>query len=397
MKTHLVSGALVVIVLVLVLVFHPYIFAKIADPLSIFDFGNTKVATANIQVKTLPPEVIHLPTPVPLKGLYMTGWIAGIPSLRNSRVIKLIDSTELNAVVIDIKDYSGRISFEVEHPTLNAVGAFERRIPSINALIKELHDKNIYIIGRISVFQDPWLAKKWPDVAIRRASDGGIWIDKNGISWVDPGSKKVWDYNLALAKEAYAKGFDEINFDYVRFASDGNMQNIRYPLSQGKAKDVVIESFFSYITSEMRKSTKAVLSADLFGLTTTIKDDMNIGQVIEKAAAHFDYICPMVYPSHYPRGYNKFSNPADHPYEIVHYAMINAVERFSTGNMKPSQLRPWLQDFNMGAVYTPAMVRAQIKATYDAGLTSWLLWNAANIYSPGALLPESVVTASRKK
>ena len=397
MKTHLLTLGVVIIIGLIIALFHPLIFANLQNPMTSIWPGTTANVTQNIQEQVVTPDVIHLPTPVPLKGLYMTSWVAGIQSLRNSRVVNLIDKTELNAVVIDIKDYSGRISFAVEHPTLNAVGAFERRIPSINALIKELHDKNIYIIGRISVFQDPWLAKKWPDIALRRASDGGIWADRNGLSWVDPGSKKVWDYNIALAKEAYAKGFDELNFDYVRFASDGNMKNIVYPISQGKPKDIVIESFFSYLSKEMRESTDAVLSADLFGLTTTITNDMNIGQVIEKAAPHFDFICPMVYPSHYPRGFNKYSNPADHPYEIVHYAMTHAVERLSTGNMKASQLRPWLQDFNMGAVYTPAMVRAQIKATYDSGLTSWLLWNAANMYTPGALVHDGVATANRKK
>ena len=198
-------------------------------------------------------------------------------------------------------------------------------------------------------------------------------------------------YAVVLAREAYSIGFDEINFDYIRFPSDGDMADIYFPFSEqfihqdtGWGKAGVLRGFFSYLKRELKKDS-ITISADLFGMTTTNKDDLNIGQVLEDALPNFDYIAPMVYPSHYPPTFIGFANPAEKPYEVVKYSMDEAVRRAST---TPLKLRPWLQDFDLGAVYTPEMVRAQIQAVYDSGLTSWMLWDAANTYTQGALLPE---------
>jgi len=214
-----------------------------------------------------------------------------------------------------------------------------------------------------------------------------VWKDGKGISWLDPGATEVWDYLVEIGREAHRIGFDELNFDYIRFPSDGNMNDIAYPYSKDRPKPLVIKDFNAYIREKLG-STGAVLSADLFGMTTTNKDDLNIGQVLENAFPYFDYIAPMVYPSHYPAGFNGYKNPAQKPYEIIKYSMDKAVARAITATTSPLKLRPWLQDFSLGAVYTPEMVRAQIQATYDAGLTSWLLWNASNRYTVGALEKE---------
>jgi len=334
--------------------------------------------------------VVHLKTPSPLKAIYLTGWTAGSVS-RRGKLIDLIDATELNAVVIDIKDYTGRVSFPIDNPTLKALGSSEKRIADLKTLIKQLHDKNIYIIGRISVFQDLYLVSKYPEWAVKKDSEPtAVWKDYKGLTWLDAGARGVWDYVVLLAKESYALGFDELNFDYIRFPSDGNMRDIYYPWSDGYEKPEVLREFFSYLHDKL-KLTGAVLSADLFGMTTTNTDDLNIGQVLEVALPYFDYISPMVYPSHYPPTFIGLGNPAAHPYEVVRYSLNAAYMRSST---TPQKIRPWLQDFDLGAIYTAEMVRKQIQATYDAGFNSWMLWDAANHYTPSALLGNDATTTN---
>lgn len=327
--------------------------------------------------------VTHINTPSRVKAIYMTNWVAGNKRLRNP-LIKMADETEINSIVIDIKDYTGRIAFEVSDPLLKAYGAYENRIPDVKELIEELHNKNIYVIGRISVFQDHYMVGKRPELAVKRKSDGAVWKDFKGISWLDAGSKDVWDYIVALAKESYLVGFDELNFDYIRFPSDGNMKDIYYPWSNNRPKTEVLKEFFSYLRDKL-DNLGAPLSADLFGMTTTNTDDLNIGQNLESALEYFDYVAPMVYPSHYPADFNGFPNPANEPYKMVKFAMSSAVGRAIKASTTPSKLRPWLQDFNLGATYTASMVRAQIQATYDTGLDSWMLWNASNRYTISAL------------
>ena len=326
---------------------------------------------------------VHIPTPEPVRGIYMTSWVAGTKDWRE-KLVKMIDETELNSLVIDVKDYSGRISFEVSDPELKEIGAVENRIPDIAEFIENLHRRNIYVIARISVFQDPYFVKKRQDLAIKR-KDGSIWKDYKGLSWLNPASVEVWDYTIKIAKEAESVGFDELNFDYIRYPSDGNMKDIILPLSDGAAnKAESIRMFFAYLEKELRP-LKIPLSADLFGLTTWNYDDLNIGQILEYAAPYFDYICPMVYPSHYPSGFQNYANPAKYPYEIIYSAMTKASARLLAATSTPSKLRPWLQDFDLGADYTAEMIRKEKQAVYDAGLDSWLLWDAGNKYTRGAL------------
>ncbi len=205
---------------------------------------------------------------------------------------------------------------------------------------------------------------------------------------MDPTSQEVWDYNIAIAQDALSRGFDEINFDYIRFPTDGNLGVLSYPLYKGKTlKADEIEKFFAYMDEHMHKDQKVKISADLFGLSTVNKDDLGIGQVIESAFAHFDYIDPMVYPSHYATGFIGYKSPASYPYEVVKYSLDHAMARLQAGNYR-GQLRPWLQDFNLvGVNYYAKEVRAQIQATYDAGVTDgWLIWNAGNVYTTAAFI-----------
>lgn len=370
------------------------------------------------------PPVVHLPTPEPLRAIYMTSCVAGTPAFREA-LVKLVEETELNSLVIDIKDYSGYLSFIPKDETLREFVSPRCAAPDMKEFVKTLHDKGIYVIGRITVFQDPVFTKKRPDLAVKKRSDDSPWHDYKGLSFTDPGAKEVWVHHVLIAKEAYGIGFDELNFDYIRFPSDGPMHDIAFAWSGNRDKSEVLEDFFAYL-SEQLKSTQTspkamageagdgpVISADLFGMTTTNMDDLNIGQILEKTAPYFDYISPMVYPSHYPPRFNGFANPNHYPYEVVKFSMDSAIKRFlatttavalrgvapaATSSVpwlypkKPwpiQKLRPWLQDFDYGGNYDIREVQAQMQAVYDAGLTSWMLWAPSNRYTRGALLPAS--------
>jgi hypothetical protein len=365
--------------------------------------------------------VTHIATPASVKAIYMTSWVAGTPSLR-AKLLILLETKEVNAVVIDVKDYTGKISFTVNNPQLKAYGADTPRIADIDSLIATLHAHGIYVIGRIASFQDPYMVQHSPQLAVKSISTGKPWEDKKGIPWIDAGATPDWQYLALIAKEAYARGFDEVNYDYIRFPTDGNMADISYPYTASTTpKHVVIRNFFSYLHDALAKGgpngEKIPFSVDIFGLTTVAQGDMGIGQEIDDALQYADYVSPMVYPSAFAAGSDGFSIPAEHPYDIISYSMGSAVTRAealskslsladtsssssiystapttasSTVSSDPtaSKLRPWLQDFSLGTTYTPAMVRQQIQATYDVGISSWMLWNAGNNYSSSALLPK---------
>ena len=328
--------------------------------------------------------VWHIKTPDEVKGIYMTSWVASTNSIREG-LVKIIEDTEINSVVIDIKDYTGKIAFLMKNPKVLEIGSSENRIKDMEEFIEELHAKNVYVIGRIAVFQDPYLTKVRPDLAVKRSDGITNWKDYKGMAWLDPCSKEVWEYAIAIAREAESVGFDELNFDYVRFPSDGNMKDIKYPHCDATlTKPDLLENFF-YNLKKGLSDLKVPISADLFGMVATNLDDLNIGQVLERAEPYFDYLSPMVYPSHYPDGYNNFANPATKPYEVIKISMDSAVKRLLAASSSPFKLRPWLQDFDLGANYDAVMIRKEKQAVYDAGLNSWLLWSPSNRYTVGAL------------
>lgn len=377
---------------------------------SFFVFGNNTASyvseepgTSNLESREGGPEprienresVTHIETPEPMKAVYMTACAAATPSFRE-HLLNLIDTTEFNSIVIDIKDYSGTISIPTDLKGKDANGC---RVSDMKEFVELLHSKGVYVIGRVTVFQDPFYSSRHPELAVKKASDGSVWKDYKGLSFIQVGARPYWDYIVELAYQSYDTGFDEINFDYVRFPSDGNMKDIAFPLSEGKSKPEALQEFFEYLNGKM-KARGIVMSADLFGMTTTNTDDLNIGQVLEKALPYFDYIAPMVYPSHYPKGFNGWGNPNTIPYEIVNYSMQTAVDRVNAmknasttppeiaEKLSPLQLRPWLQDFDYGGDYGISEIHEQIDATYDAGLTSWYIWDPANRYTPGAYMRE---------
>ncbi len=334
-------------------------------------------AVINSQLSN-PPKII--------KAVYVTSSSAG-----SQEYIKYLDNlfktTEINAVVIDIKNYSGKTTIS----------------DNLANLVKELHNKGIYVIARIVVFEDEALIKARPDLAIYdklKTTDPKnpvLWVDNHNLSWVDPASKEAWDYNISIAKDAVNHGFDELNFDYIRFPSDGKVEDMGFPFWDKKTSmHLIIKEFFQ----KLRESLPGVkLSADLFGYSAVATDDMGIGQVLEDSFDYFDYISLMVYPSHYRNGFRGYSNPAEHPYEVIKYSMQEALRKQTeyynklqiAGEkdiMNKSKFRPWLQDFNMGATYNAEMVKAEIKATTDVlgdNFNGFMLWNPYNVYTVGAI------------
>lgn len=328
-------------------------------------------------------SVPHIETPSEVRALYMSAWVAATPNVRKN-ILNIISNTSINSIVIDIKDATGRVSFLVDDPVLNQLGSPRNLIRDIQPFLKELHEKNIYVIGRISVFQDDYMTKHKPEWAIKSKSTGNPWKDKKGLAFLDPTNKEVWDYTIRIAKASYEVGFDEINFDYIRFPSDGNISDISYPTSEGTKVDA-IEHFFQGLHDGL-KDTSITTSADLFGMTTNNTDDLGIGQVLERSFPYFDFIAPMIYPSHYPKGFHGIANPAEKPYQVITIAMKKGVERAIVAGYGPEKFRPWIQDFNLGAVYTQSMVQDQIRALSELGITSFMSWDPANKYTQGAYL-----------
>jgi hypothetical protein len=325
-------------------------------------------------------------SPETVKAIYVTSWSASTERYIDY-IINLAKTTEINGVVIDLKDWSGYVAYDTALPAVAEYGAKSVRIRNIKSLIERLHQEGIYLIARISVFQDPLLALARPELAIRsQENPASLWLDRSGLAWIDPAAKEAWDYNIAIAQEAVALGFDEINFDYIRFPSDGNLKDMSFLVwDENSLQHIILKEFFAYLRQQM---PEAVLSVDLFGLSTVNFDDLGIGQIIEDAFEYFDYVCPMVYPSHYAPGFLGYANPANYPYEVVKYSLDMASARLSVFNQARAKLRPWLQDFDLGAVYNASMVKSQITATYEAtgdNFSGFMLWNPSNVYTLEAL------------
>lgn len=391
---------------------------------------DTTATTAPIEVDTR-PIVTHVPQPAAVKAIYMTSCVVGTPSFRDS-VVAVAKRTEVNTIVIDIKDFSGTLSYKPANEFWQAGWESSRcGARDMKEFIASLHDANIYVIGRITVFQDPFNAERHPEWAVKRSDRTTVWRDHKGLAFIEVGAKEYWDKIIDLSIDAYATGFDELNYDYVRYPSDGNMADATFPLAEateyGKSKPANLEAFFAYLHTALtdekrfaavrhvntgREKTIPWTSADLFGMTTTNTDDLSIGQVLERAVPYFDVIAPMVYPSHYPMDYIGLGDPNNHPYEIVYHAMSVGVRRLTAtttpveafthtriGTTTPalyskpvypaSKLRTWIQDFDYGGDYDAADVRAQFKASYDAGVQSWMIWAPSNRYTESALLPET--------
>jgi hypothetical protein len=364
----------------------------------------TIMAPTNVVPPPAPPA--HATMPKEVRGFYMTSNTAGSAKLRHN-LFEYAKRNDLNTVVIDIKDSDGNLAFGTQDPALQEAVHARPTISNLDAVLTEAKSYGLYTIARQFVFQDPAYAQRHPDQAVLGA-DGKVWQDYKGISWVDPAAQKAWSYNMEVSVEAYRRGFDEIQFDYIRFPSDGKLSTIHYAVWDGKKpKEEVIGDFFRYMHQELEVRRQITISFDLFGFATWYRDfDMGIGQLLTNALPNSTAVSAMVYPSHYPPGTLKYANPADHPYEIVQYSLAkansltddyqaacaNGIAKFvvSASGTQPviampcgvtlARERPWLQAFDIGAVYTKDLINAQIKAARDENAGGWLLWNARNVY-----------------
>jgi hypothetical protein len=316
---------------------------------------------------------------VPVKGVYVTSYAASSSELLN-RTIALADKTEINAFVIDVKDDLGFVTYKADVPLAKENGLIDARIKDIDALVAKLRQHNIIPIARVVCFKDSKLAEKLPETAVKW-EDGSNWTDFKGLSFTNPYNREVWEYLVQVAEDAARHGFREIQFDYVRFPSDGKISEAVYP-GENSSKEDAIAAFLAFAKPRLEKLGVWV-SADVFGLTVHVKDDMGIGQQVEKISQNVDIVCPMVYPSHYDNGSYGIDSPNKDPYNTVVKAMKDTKERLAgTGAMG----RPWLQDFSLlGVKYGVAEVKAQIKAAEEMGFTEWILWNASVSYTEGAL------------
>lgn len=341
----------------------------------------------------LPPLEQEENPAVKARGLYLTGNTAGRPQ-KLAELVQLIEDTELNAVVIDVKNDHGVMSYKSEIQIVQDVKANQALpIKDIKGLLEDLKSRGIYTIARIVVFKDPHLPEQKPEWAIQSKS-GGIWRDRKGVAWVNPYNKQVWDYNIAIAKEAALMGFQEIQFDYVRFPENAARvdREADYPGNEGRTKDEAIEQFLIY-AQEQLEMYNVHLAADTFGvIATSWGDSDRIGQTWEKIAPNVEYNCPMIYPSHYGQGYFGFAVPDARPYDTVYRALTDAIKR-NASLEKPAIIRPWLQSFTATWVkgyipYRAPEVRAQIDAALKLGIDEYLIWNPGNNYIREAFLTQ---------
>ncbi len=335
--------------------------------------------------------------PVKVKGLYVTGPSAGNSTM--DTILHLADTTEINAVVIDVKNDSGYITFNVDHPIVQEIDADRNYIKDIRKLMDTLYEHDVYPIARIVAFKDPQLAENKTDYAIHN-KDGSVWKYKN-IAWLNPYNEDTWEYIVDMAKIAADVGFKEIQFDYIRFEATKYLDGAYFGnIDPDKTRRDAILEFVDYAMAEL-KPLGVVVSADVFGTIIASEiDSKTIGQEYIEMAKRLDVICPMVYPSHYGFGY--FGAPSgvhsDHyPYETILGSMELSNQRYEEigEDEHGAIVRPWLQAFTASYLgsgnyitYDAAAIREQIQGAYDAGLNEWLLWNASNKYREGALLPE---------
>ncbi|MDF2532864.1 MAG: hypothetical protein K0Q65_2445 [Clostridia bacterium] len=328
---------------------------------------------------------------VEVKGIYLTLYSAS--GARLDKLIEMSKRTEINTFVIDVKDDNGNMLFATEAAEkFNPDANKKAPVKDIKALMQKLKDNGIYTIARIVSFKDPSYARKHPNKAIVYKDSGKPFTNSDGLIWVSAHDRELWEYNLAVSKEAAAAGFNEIQFDYVRFpASNGGKLDkvLDYRNEKNESKPETIQNYLKYAREQLAPM-QVYISADIYGLVGSVSDDMALGQYWEAVSNVVDYVSPMMYPSHYANGTYGLSVPDAYPYETILYGTRDAVNR-NKNIETPATIRPWIQDFTASWVkgyikYGPKQVELQIKALEENGVKEYLLWNAGNTYSEGALL-----------
>ncbi|WP_239004551.1 putative glycoside hydrolase [Paenibacillus tepidiphilus] len=335
-------------------------------------------------------QIIHTdpqPDAPKVKGIYVTAYSAG--GERMEQLLALLDKTELNSMVIDIKDDAGYITYKTDNPELQKLGKPQPFIGDINKLMTRLKEHDVYPIARIVVFKDTILAKKNPDMSFVN-SDGSVWANKGGDSFVNPYNEEVWKYNVEIAKEAAKLGFKEIQFDYVRFPEgfEKRADTLKYTKND-RPRVEIIADFVKYAKAELGPLGVRV-SVDIFGYAASVPAAEGIGQDFVKISKNVDVISPMVYPSHYSTGWFDVKDPDKDPYATIKGSMVDTHKKLNPlGSYKPV-IRPWIQDFTASWLgsghyikYGKQQVEDQIRALKDENIEEFLLWNANNRYTSG--------------
>jgi hypothetical protein len=330
---------------------------------------------------------------LPARGLYVFRF--GANTRRMKHLIGIADSTEINALVIDVKDEFG-LNFNPTDPMLKKNAGTQVKSANLRQLVDTIRAHGILPIARIVVFKDSVTARNNPDHTIRKP-DGTPWHDKKGLTWVNPYANAIWEYNFRVADEAIKMGFGEIQFDYIRFPEPyRSLPPQVFPEQNGRTKPQVLSEFLK--TARARFAKQGVrTTADIFGLVTSVGGALEVGQQWETIAQSVDVVLPMTYPSHYPPGSFQLPHPNADPYNVIHIAISRARERDEKLGLKGDYVRPWLQAFTLGKPpYGPHELEEQKRAVYDSGFDGWVMWEPGSRYDK--FLPALEKTfVSRKK
>ncbi len=352
------------------------------------------VSTATAVV-TKPPVLLETPeTFVPMKGLHLTAWVAGTRKLRR-KFLANTSSTVINAIIIPVKETDGRV-YIPGVVSAQKWGTQRVAIPRPKEVVDDIHALGMLAVARIVVFQDNKLPRKKPEWGIQDV-DGGLWENRKKKTWANPYHPDVWEYNLEIASRAVSYGFDEIQFDYIRYPSEGKTERCRFPGIE-HSSTTAVANIVAFL-SEARDRFALVdvpISAAVFGLVLSAGDDLGIGQDVDEIAKAVDAVSPMMYPSHYVRGTYGIAHPNASPAKVIDLGLRDGTRRLKKLSYK---LRPYLQDFSLGVRYRENEVRAQIDAAVERGVHSWILWNPQNRYTWDALVdkePEAVFTPPKE-
>jgi hypothetical protein len=365
----------------------------VATPLSSTASSAAAITTKSPRVAS--PIDVEKEFPV-VRALYVNRFAAQ-STKRMRQLIRMADETEINALVLDMKD-----EFGLNYRTANA--EFARNagnagvVRDLPALLDTLRAHKILPIARIVVFKDSVTARVHPEWTIRR-EDNSIWRDKKGLAWVNPYHHELWSYNIGVGEELAKLGFGEIQFDYIRFPEPyASLPKQVFPDSKGQSKPEVLAQFLKQANARY-DALGARTTADIFGLVTTVRGPLEVGQEWEKISPAVDVVLPMVYPSHYPHGAFGIPVPNAEPYKVIDIALVRARERdVKLGITAPEHVRPWLQAFSLGKMeYGPAQIDAQKRATYDAGYDGWVLWSPGSKYEPFLPALEKTLVSRKKR
>jgi hypothetical protein len=335
--------------------------------------------TASARTVTPPSQAAPPDTQI-VRGLYVNRFAAQ-STKRIHQLIQIADATEINALIIDIKDEFG-LNYAPTDPSLQRNAGKAGTIPKLRELLDTLRAHKILAVARIVVFKDSVTARVHPEWTIRK-TDGTPWRDKKGTLWVNPYHQELWEYNIHVAEDAVKLGFGEVQFDYIRFPEPyPSLPTQVFPDQNGRNQDKAqaLADFLSMAHARLSKLGVRT-TADIFGLVTSVPKALEVGQQWEHLAPVVDVLLPMVYPSHYRPGDLNVAHPNAEPYAIIHAAILRAHERDAKLGLTGERVRPWLQAFTLGKPpYGPDELREEKRAVYDAGYDGWVLWNPGSKY-----------------